>query len=107
MPQPPEDELSEPKSGPSKPVRDIIALLVVNSLIVIAVTVIGDLLALNGVHKMIGAALAWSIVFFSYGFWLRDRHGGFAVLLAMIALVAAILFGAMYASNPDLFTAIE
>ena len=56
-----------------------------------------DILAVSIVAGVLGVA------FMFLGFWLKNHHGGFAVLLGLIALICAALFPAMYYARPDLF----
>lgn len=63
----------------------------------------GDAIGLNDVHKAIATAVVLSAMLFVFGALNRTVHGGIAVFVGLIALCVAILFGAMYAANPELF----
>ena len=87
--------------------RGIGILTLANLAIVFATDFGGDLLGLNGVQKAIAAASGWGIAFILCGIFFRNRHGGFALFIGFVALLTALLFGAMYAANPTLFSAVE
>jgi hypothetical protein len=53
--------------------------------------------ALGVVMALLGVAAI------GFGIWLRNYHGGFAIFVGVILLLGAVLFPAMYASQPELF----
>ena len=63
----------------------------------------GDALGLSEAHQTIIAAFVLSGAFIAFGALNRTVHGGFAILIGLIALVTAIMFGLMYATDPNLF----
>ena len=88
----------------ARPIASFVAgIALVN---VIAVVVADVLTTQLGWHEMLSFSAvtgALGVGLIAFGVWLRNYHGGFAVLFGLIALICAVLFPAMYAARPDLF----
>lgn len=100
MASPSDDPSEKPSLWNSRPIACAVALFVVA---VFAVDRVGDFFGLNDVQKGITMCYASSFAFFVFGALNRTVHAGYSVLMGLIALSTAVVFTAMYSTNPDLF----
>lgn len=82
----------------------IVGLALVNVLAAVVVEALTSQLGWNEIYSVSAVAGAVGSGFIAFGVWLRNHHGGFAVLVGIIALICAVLFPAMYSARPELFS---
>jgi len=81
----------------------VVGLALVNVLAVVVAEFLTTQLGWNEIYSVSAVSGAIGVGFIAFGVWLRNHHGGFAVLVGFIALICAVLFPAMYAARPELF----
>ncbi|MEQ1812620.1 MAG: hypothetical protein ABL889_22025 [Terricaulis sp.] len=81
----------------------IVGLALVNVLAAVIAEVLTTQLGWDEIHSVSAVAGLLGVGFIAFGVWLRNHHGGFAVLVGFIALICAVLFPVMYAARPELF----